>query len=309
VNNEPLVDDLRLFCVAARRANFAATAMELGTSPAYISKRVAILEKLLRVKLFHRTTRRVAITEDGETVYQWAQKILEDVDGMREAVTAVRTDPRGELRISTSFGLGRNHLAPAISELAKRYTALEIRLELVDRPVDLITEGFDIDIRVGEVHEPNLIAHRIVEGSRILCAAPDYLRRRGQPNTLADLSEHACLVIRERNQSFGVWRLHGPNGLETVKVTGPLSSNHGDIVRQWCLAGHGIMLRAAWDVASNLQAGELVNILPAYRQPANVWAVSAARLASSAKIRVCVRFLQEQLTRGPFALATTRDLV
>jgi LysR family transcriptional activator of dmlA len=307
VNNEPLVDDLRLFCVAARRASFAATAIETGSSPAYVSKRIAILEKLLRVKLFHRTTRRVAITEDGETVYQWARKILEDVEAMKEAVTNVRTDPRGELRISTSFGLGRNHVAPAISELAKRYPALEVRLELVDRPVDLISEGFDIDIRVGEVHEPNLIAHRIVEGSRILCAAPNYLERRGQPNTLADLAQHACLVIRERDQTFGVWRLQGPNGLETVKVTGPLSSNHGDIVRQWSLAGHGIMLRAVWDVAASLQAGELVNVLPAYRQPAEVWAVSTARLANSAKVRVCVRFLQEQLTRGPLALTTLRD--
>jgi LysR family transcriptional activator of dmlA len=128
-----------------------------------------------------------------------------------------------------------------------------------------------------------------------------------RPNTLADLAQHACLVIRERDQTFGVWRLQGPNGLETVKVTGPLSSNHGDIVRQWSLAGHGIMLRAVWDVAASLQAGELVNVLPAYRQPAEVWAVSTARLANSAKVRVCVRFLQEQLTRGPLALTTLRD--
>ena len=303
--NKPLLDDLLLFCAAARRASFVITATELGKSPAYVGKRVAILEKSLGVKLFHRTTRRVTITEDGETVYRWAQKILEEVERMTEAVSNVRTEPRGELRISTSFGLGRNHVAPAISELAKRYPALEIRLELVDRPVDLISEGFDIDIRVGEVNEPNVIAHRIAEGSRILCAAPAYLQRRGQPKTLKDLAQHACLVIRERDQAFGVWRLQGPSGLQTVKVTGPLSSNHGDIVRQWALAGHGIILRAAWDVAASLAAGELIEVLPAYRQPAEVWAVSTTRLASSAKLRVCVEFLQERLRQGPFALVTS----
>ncbi|MDQ2694381.1 MAG: LysR substrate-binding domain-containing protein [Pseudomonadota bacterium] len=302
MHNLPLLDDLQLFCTAARRSSFIATATELGMSPTYVSKRIALLERTLQTRLFHRTTRRVTITEDGETVYQWAQRILDDVGRMTEAVASIRTEPRGLLRISTSFGLGRNHVAPAISELAKRYPALEVRLELVDRPVDLMSEGIDIDLRVGEVQEPHLIAHRIVSSNRILCATPAYLERKGYPKTLADLAQHACLVIRERDQAFGVWRLHGPHGLETVKVTGLLSCNNGDIVRQWALAGHGIMLRAVWDVATNLDAGELVRVLPAYHQSADVWAVSTARLTSSAKVRVCVRFLQEQLTNGPFAL-------
>jgi LysR family transcriptional activator of dmlA len=285
MNNGPELEDLRLFCEAARRASFVRTASDLGSSPAYVSKRIGILEKSLRVKLFHRSTRRVTVTDDGEIVYRWAQRILEEVEGMADAVSNLKTEPRGVLRISTSFGLGRNHVAPAISELAKRHAALEIRLDLVDRAVDLVGEGIDIDIRVGEVHEPQLIAHRIAAGSRVLCAAPAYLERRGMPKTLADLAQHACL--------------------ETVKVTGPLSSNHGDIVRQWALAGHGIILRAAWDVAASLRSGELVPVLPEYRQPAEVWAVTTARLASSAKVRVCVEFLQKHLTDGPLALVTS----
>lgn len=305
MHNRPLLDDLELFCIAARRGSFIATAIELGTSATHVSKRIAILENLLRVRLFHRTTRRVTVTEDGEALYGWAQRILEDAELMTDAIANVSSEPRGVLRITTSFGLGRNHVAPAISELAARYPSLEIRLELVDRPVDLIGEGVDLDIRVGEVHEPNLIAHKILLSSRILCAASVYLERRGHPKTLGDLAQHDCLVIRERDQAFGVWRLHGPHGLETVKVTGPLSSNHGDVVRQWSLDGRGIMLRAAWDVAKSLAAGELVQVLPAYRQPAEVWAVTTARLANSAKVRVCVRFLQEQLTHGAFALDAT----
>ena len=307
MNNLPALQDLQLFCTVARRQSFVGAATELGTSPAYVSKRIAILERSLQVKLFSRTTRRVVITADGEEAYARARELIGNVEELVETVARVKTDPRGVLRISTSFGLGRNHVAPAISSLQRRYPALEVRLELVDRPVDLVHEGVDIDIRVGEVPEPNVIAHRLAASSRILCAAPDYLERHGHPKTVGDLSSHACLIIRERGQTFGVWRLFGPNGLETAKVTGPLSSNHGDIVRQWALGAHGIMLRAVWDVAANLASGELVRVLPAYRQPVDVWAVTTARLASSAKTRVCVRYLQEQLTDGPHALITSID--
>ena len=291
-----------MFRTAARLGSFSATATELGVSPAYVTKRIAILEKRLRIKLFHRTSRRVAVTDEGETIYGWAQKIDEDVDQMLEAVKSGQTSPQGLIRISTSFGLGRNYVAPVLSELRRRYPSLEMRLDLFDRAVDLIAEDIDIDIRVGEVPEPNLIAHRIIASSRILCASPAYLANHGEPRTLAELAQHACLVIHERDQSFGVWRLYGPNGLETVKVTSPMSSNHGDIVRTWAIEGHGIMLRAIWDVADNLDRGELVRVLPAYRQSAEVWAVSPVRLSSSGKVRVCVRFLQEQLQRGPFEL-------
>jgi LysR family transcriptional activator of dmlA len=217
-------------------------------------------------------------------------------------VKAGQSSPEGLIRISASFGLGRNYIAPALSELRRRHPSLEIRLDLYDRAVDLIAEDIDIDIRVGEVPEANLIAHRIIASSRILCASPKYVEKHGEPRTLADLAQHACLVIHERDQSFGVWRLYGPNGLETVKVRTPMSSNHGDIVRTWAIEGHGIMLRAFWDVADSLENGDLVRVLPAYRQAAEVWAVSPVRLSASGKVRVCVQFLQDQLQRGPFAL-------
>jgi LysR family transcriptional regulator, transcriptional activator for dmlA len=304
VDNIPLLSDLRLFYVAARRASFVATATELGTSAAFVSKRIAILEKTLGVKLFHRTTRRVVITEDGEALYLWARKILEVADGMTESIRGGHVEPRGMLRITANFRLGRLHLAPVLSAFATQYPAVEIWLELVDRPVDLIGEGIDIDIRLGDVVEPHLIAHRILASSRILCAAPAYLERHGLPKTMADLAQHACLVLRERDQAFGVWRLNGPNGLETVKVTGPLSTNSADIARVWANAGHGILLVSDRDVAGSLSTGEMIHLLPAYRQPADVWAVCRTRLADSAKLRVCVQFLQKHLVEGPYALVT-----
>ncbi|WP_371319894.1 LysR family transcriptional regulator [Variovorax sp. dw_308] len=297
------LDDLRVFCLAARKASFAATATELGTSPAYVSKRIAILEKALGVTLFHRAARRVTVTEDGERVYASAQQIFQDVDHMGETVAGGKLDPRGLLRVTTSARLGRMHIGPALSLLARRYPALDITLDAVDRRVDLVGENIDLDVRVGEVDEPHLVAHKIATSVRLLCAAPTYVARRGAPEKVAELSQHDCLVLRDRNQAFGVWRLTGPTGTEKVKVTGRLSSNNSEIVRGWGNDGHGILLQAQWDLHDDISAGRLVPVLPQWWQPADIWAASSVRLSHSAKVRVCVQFLQEQLNgKGPFAL-------
>lgn len=295
MKHTPLLEDLRLFCQVAHKTSFAATALELGISKAVVSKRIGMLEAALQVRLLHRTTRRVSVTDHGEIVRQWAQRILEDVEQMGEAVTQSKLQPQGVLRICSSSGFGRNRLGPALSQLARQYPDLKIQLELLDRPVDLLGEGFDLDIRIGVVHEPDLIAHRIASNQRVLCAAPAYLEQRGTPATLAQLREHDCIVIRERDQDGRRWKLQGPHGPETVKVDGPLSANNGEIVHQWALDGHGIILRSAWDVESSLAQGKLVRILPAYQQTADVWAVTTSRLSNSAKVRACVQFLQQWL--------------
>jgi len=304
VNGETDLIDLRVFCSVARRSSFVAAATDLGISPAYVSKRIAALETQLGVTLFHRTTRRVSISDEGELAYGWARKILENVEGMVQAVAGRKGAPAGSLRISASVRLGSHHVSHALSLLQKKYPALQIWLELVDRRVDLIAEGIDIDIRVGEVAEPHLVAQRIAESSRVLCAAPAYLQARGVPKVLADLAQHECLLFRDREQAFGTWRLQGPKGLESIKVTGAVGSNQSDVIRNWALAGHGITMLSIWDVAPQLKQGSLVRVLPAYAQPADVWAVTAARPSESAKLEVCVEFLVEQLTRGPHALVT-----
>jgi LysR family transcriptional regulator, transcriptional activator for dmlA len=297
VNNLPLLEDLRLFCVVVRNMSFIASAKELGTSPAYVSKRIGILEDVLNVRLLHRTTRRVNMTHDGETIYRWAQQIIEEVEQMTEAVATSKTTPRGQLRISTSAGFGRKRLAPALSEIARHYPALRIQLELLDRPVDLVGEGFDVDIRVGGTSEPNLMVQKIAANARVLCAAPSYVKLNGMPLRLSDLGKHNCIVIRERDQSFGVWKLQGPKGMETIKVAGSLSCNNGEIVRQWAIDGHGIILRSIWDVGSDLKEGRLARVLPGYQQQADICAVYPLKLTESAKVRVCVEFLKMKLGR------------
>lgn len=296
------LDDLQVFCMAARKASFVATAAELGMSPAYVSKRIAVLEGALGVTLFHRTARRVTITAEGERVYASAQQIFQGVDDMADTVTDGRAEPRGALRVTTSFRLGRKHIGPILSLLAQRHPGLDITLDVVDRRVDLLDENIDLDVRIGEVHEPHLVAHPIAASPRVLCAAPAYLAHAGTPATVAELSRHECLVLRDRYQPFGVWTLSGPAGPEKVKVTGRLSSNNSEIVRGWAMDGHGILLTARWDVEADLQAGRLCTLMPTWSQPADIWAVSTVRLSQSAKVRVAVRFLQEQLAKGPFAL-------
>jgi len=294
ITSSPNLDDLRVFCTVARKSSFSGAAEVLSVSAAYVSKRVSVLETDLGTRLLHRSTRRVAITEAGERVYAWAEKILDDVDHLVEDVSTTRRIPRGTLRISSSFGFGRHIVAPALARLSDKHPQLSVRLDLFDRLVDVAGEGFDLDIRIGDEIAAHLIAKRLASNHRVLCASPDYVERHGAPRQLADLASHACLAIKERDHPFGLWRLHVRGEPVSIKVTGPLSTNHGEVAVQWALAGRGIVLRSLWDVRPLLASGQLLQVLPDVSQPANVWAVYPARLASSAKVRVCVDFLAEE---------------
>lgn len=289
----PSPEDLRVFIIVVRKASFGEAAATLHASPAFVSKRIRLLEEELGVRLLHRTTRRVAVTEQGERIYHWAQRILDEVEHLQQEVDVTQRQPRGLLRVSTSFGFGRNVVAPALSQLIAQHPALQLRLEVFDRIVDVAAEGFDLDVRVGDEIAPHLIARHLADNHRVLCAAPTYLQRRGSPRTLDELAAHDCLVIKERDHPFGVWKLRAGHQERSVKVTGPLSTNHGEMAVQWARDGHGIVLRSVWDVAADLQSGALVQVLPEWRQQANIWAVYPTRLERSAKVRVCVEFLQQ----------------
>jgi LysR family transcriptional activator of dmlA len=298
VNNLLENADLRVFVTVARQGSFAGAAQALGMSAAYVSKRIGVLEAALGVRLFQRTTRRVVITEDGAQAFERAQAILASLDDLIEESAERRRAPSGQLRVCSSFGFGRQVVAPAIARLARAYPALQIRFEVFDRLVDPVAEGFDLDVRIGDEIAPQLIARRLMVNHRILCAAPAYLAQHGTPRTLQDLAGHQCLVIKERDHPFGVWRLRAKGGEETVKVSGALSTNHGEVALRWALDGAGIVLRSRWHAQPLLASGHLVQILPEFAQEANVWAVYPQRLSNSAKVRVCVEFLERELAAG-----------
>ena len=292
MSNLPLPEDLKVFIAVARTASFVSAAEALGLSATTVSKRIRILEATLGTKLLHRTTRRVTVTQEGERTYALAERILGDMDLLLDELSVARRAPRGLLRVCSSFGFGRNYVAGPLGEMITKYPALNIRLEVFDRLVDLGAEGFDLDVRVGNEIAPRHIATHLASNHRILCAAPSYIARRGLPKNAGDLASHDCLVIKERDHPFGTWSFKEGDKERMVKVTGPLASNNGEIVRRWAIEGRGIILRSVWDLAPHLHTGELVHILPAIRQEANIWAVHPQRLSTSVKIRVCVEFLQ-----------------
>ncbi|ANG61696.1 LysR family transcriptional regulator [Marinobacterium aestuarii] len=303
-NNWELVD-LSVFCAVVKCGSFTEAAKELGYSGPYVSKRIADLETKLGARLFNRTTRSIQITPEGQIAHAWACKILDATQAMARDVANSKTSPTGSLRISTSLRLGRNHVAPILSQLVRDHPGLDVWLELVDRRVDLLEEGIDIDIRSGGVDEPHLVSQLVVESARILCATPEYLARQGTPKVLTDLSQHQCMLFRDGDYPFGSWRLNGPNGLETVRVSGNvLRSHHSDVVKNWALDGQGVILLSEWDAAASLRDGSFVRVLPQYSYKVDIWAVTQARLSHSARMKVCVDYLVEKLRVGPFALDT-----
>lgn len=291
----PLATDLRVFLTVIRMGSFAGAALELDQSPAYISKRIKILESTLGNRLLHRSARHIALTDAGLRTQHWAERILEQFDDFMSDLSQVRKAPRGLLHVCSSLGFGRNHVAPAIAELAATYPDLEVRLDVFDRAVDIVAEGFDLEIRVGNDLPGQHMSRRLASNRRVVCATPEYLQRCGTPMSLEDLGQHDCLVLKERNSPFGLWRLESAEGQHTVPVNGTLSSNSGEIVLQWALAHRGLLLRSWWDVQSLLAEGRLVQVLPGYSQGADIWAVYPTRLADSAKLRVCVEFLEARL--------------
>lgn len=293
----PLAEDLRVFLAVVNKQSFAAAATELGQSPAYVSKRIQILEEALSARLLHRSTRGIRLTEEGERAQRWALHILDNFDQFIGDLSDSRTEPRGNVHICSSFGFGRCHVAPAVAELAERYPQLSLRLDLYDRVVDLVAEGVDLEILVGDDIPEQHIGKKLAQHQRILCASPDYLQSQGVPDSLADLTQHQCLVLKERDNPFGIWSVTAGEEEQRIRVKGALSSNSGEVVLQWALKHHGIILRSQWDVQPYLDSGELVQVLPAYSQPASVWAVYPMRLAESAKLRVCVEFFQQRFSQ------------
>ena len=304
VNNNWGLFHLKVFSSIYRYGSFVKAASELGISPAYVSKTIAELENALKVKLFYRTTRRVQVTSEGEIAYTWALQVLESAENLELEVAASRSNLMGSIKISTSLHLGRNHISNILALFNEKYPDLNIWLELVDRRVDMLEEGIDIDLRVGAVEEPHLISHHIINSKRVLCASPEYLRSHGEPRSIRNLAQHNCLPFRDRIQPYGVWQLEGPDGVHTLKVAGKVGSNHSEVARRWALLGRGIILLADWDIYDDFKAGSLVRVLPEYSQTADVVAVTPARLSSSLKLQVCVEFLVNSLRNGPFSLKT-----
>lgn len=284
--------DLSFFSTVIRLGSLAAAAQEIGVTPPSASKRLANLESRLGVRLLNRTTRRLSLTPEGEVYVGEGARLLADMDALEKKVAGAKVAPRGQMKVSATLGFGRRYVAPALSKFARAYPEVEVKLDLTDKPVNLVEQGYDALIRLGELPDARLTARLMARNKRILCAAPAYLKRAGEPRLPSDLQRHACLFIRESDDTFGTWRLSTGTRHESVKVRGPLSSNDGDCAVTWALDAHGILMRSEWDVAPYLRSGRLVPVLSAWSLPgADIYIVFPTKANMSAKTRVFVDFM------------------
>jgi len=288
------VSDLEFFTQLVKQGSLAALARELGVTPPAITARLAQLEKRLGVRLLNRTTRRLSVTHEGEIYLATGARLLEELQELEQTVSSSRGTPKGLLRINATFGFGRQHVAPAIVEFARRYPEVEVQLELTDRSVNLTDKAFDIGIWFGTVPDSRMVARKIVSNKRMLCASPDYLRRAGIPQVPRDLQSHQCIVLRESDAAYGTWYLTRGSRQETIKVRGVLSTNDGETGVLWALAGYGILMRSEWDIHEHVRAGRLVPVLADWALPvADIFAVYPERANLSAKVSAFIDFLTE----------------
>jgi LysR family transcriptional regulator, transcriptional activator for dmlA len=288
--NSPL-SEMAFFNELARCGGLSATARALGLSTAAVSKRLAQMEKRLGVQLVSRTTRRTSLTAEGETYLLHARRILAEIDDMERLVGEARATPQGLLRVNATLGFGRSHVAPLISRFAKAHPEVQVQLQLSVDPPPLTDDSFDVCIRFGEPPDARVVARRLAPNRRLLCASPAYLAKHGTPKVPHDLAQHECIGIRQGDEAFGSWRLALGKRVETIKVRGTLQTNDGEIAVNWALDGHGIVMRAEWDIAKYLRSGRLVQVLQAYETPpADIHLVYPQRLQLSARVRAFVDF-------------------
>ncbi len=293
------ITGLSVFAKVVEGSSFAAAARHFGLSPAMVSKHILALEERLGARLLNRTTRRVSPTEIGRVFYERATRILADIDDAEQEAGALQATPRGLLRLNGPLSFGTRHLAPAIADYLTACPAVEIDVTLSDRVADLVEEGFDLAIRIGRLADSSLIARRIAPCLLVACAAPAYVTKHGAPQRPADLAAHNCLgysYAALRNE----WRFSGPDGVESVRVSGRLNANNGDLLRLAALRGEGIVLQPSFLVGDDLAAGTLVPILPGYAPDEIViQAVYPHSRQLSVKVRSFVDFLVARFGQEP----------
>jgi DNA-binding transcriptional LysR family regulator len=288
---------LRVFSQVVESGGFSKAADRLGLSTTAVSRQVADLEAHLQTRLLNRTTRRISLTESGQAFYGRAVQLLQDLQEAEQEASRAAITAHGTIRLTTSLNFGTHRVAPAIAGFLARHPGVKFDVQLSDRIVDLVEEGFDLAIRIGGAGAENLVARKLGETRLVLCAAPEYLAKHGTPETPDDLPRHSCFTY-EYNPTRNQWRFHGPDGQEhAVRVAGPVHSNSGDLNSALAARGAGIAFEPDFIVGEDLRAGRLVALLAGYSLPPSpIYALYPTRKHLSAKVRLFVDYLVEQFT-------------
>jgi DNA-binding transcriptional LysR family regulator len=280
------------FVDVAAKGSLSAAARVEGIAPAMIGRRLDALEERLGVKLLQRTTRKIALTNEGLAFLDDCQRILAELENAESAVSERSARASGHLLISAPAGFGRQHVAPLLPSFLAEHRDVSVTLNLNDRVVDLIGEGIDVAIRIADLSDSNLIGVKLADNKRVVAASPAYIKRHGAPRSLDELAKHNCLAISSEGSQRGwTFRQNGKN--VTLKVTGNMVCNDGAVLHEWALAGKGLAWRSMWEVGTAIESGKLLTVLDEFAAPGNdIYAVFAQRRHLPLRIRAFVDFLR-----------------
>lgn len=288
------------FVDVAAKGSLSAAARAEGIAPAMIGRRLDALEERLGVKLLQRTTRKIALTNEGLAFLEDCQRILADLENAETAVSERSARASGHLLISAPAGFGRQHVAPLIPSFLAQHRDVSVTLNLNDRVVDLIGEGIDVAIRIAALSDSSLIGVKLADNKRVVVASPAYIKRYGTPASLDELAKHNCLAISSEGSQRG-WTFRQSGKNVTLKVTGNMVCNDGAVLHDWALAGKGLAWRSMWEVGTAIEAGELVTVLDEFAAPGNdIYAVFAQRRHLPLRIRAFVDFLRHAYAQSDY---------
>lgn len=292
------IEHLRLFVRIAATNNISQAGQEFGLSPAVASSHVNKLEEGLGVRLVHRTTRKVSLTEEGIDFLPHAEEVLATIETARASIGVGNVLPQGTLRITAPASFGRMHLLPALKEFLALHPRLSIDLRLTDSIVDLVEGGFDIAIRNSELKDSSLIARKLAFDKRIICASPDYITNYGRPESPEDLNNHHCIKLMGQEN----WLFDTPDGEMNINTKGNLRTDHGEASRDACVHGLGIALTATWCVYKQIESGELLQILEDYplASESAIWAVYPSSRLLAPKVRAFIDYFADYYGNPPY---------
>ncbi|REG83229.1 LysR family transcriptional regulator [Marinomonas pollencensis] len=285
---------LALFMRVAALGAIGRAGMEFDLSPTNASLRIQALEAELGVKLFHRTTRAVSLTHDGQVFIEHARRILDDIEETRNVFKGDAEQVQGTLKVAVSASFGRHYLVPFVPELLRLYPNLKLDIDFSDKRVDIVEQGFDVAFRMGELESSSLLARRIDDCPMVLVASLDYIARAGHPETVESLANHSCIPFERLN----TWRLKDRQGnLHEVFASGPVTINWGDAISELVEAGVGIGLAALWHVGPALREGRVVQVLPEYSfyPETNIWAVRPPGRLTPVRVKVFLDFMEQRI--------------
>jgi DNA-binding transcriptional LysR family regulator len=294
------ITDLRFFMAVAEGGSLAEAARRMDVTASAVSQRLRQLETRLGLHLVHRSTRRFSLTEEGELFYAGAGGLLAQLDDLIDSVRSRSGEVAGTLHVCGPLGFGRHHLAAAIADFQALHPKLMVSLTLSDVLSAADASRFDMIVHIGNLADSSMVAYPIAPNARFVCGAPDYLARHPAPRKPQELVTHDCIALRENQEDVTLWRFRKNGGEVSVRVPAILSSNDGDVVRQWALRGKGLIMRSEWDVAESLAAGRLVRVLEDWHLPeASIVALVDGRHGMSARGKLFLSFVQARCNPVP----------